>query len=332
MKNIKKISVLMAIFTTTGLSHLIARPSASNAATNNSQGSQSHTINPTKAIAGAALVGPGGGSGDKSKTAGAAALGSMASQSSGDSSGSGSSGGSSGSSGAPTTPPAPATPAPNDQSGQQYAQAPVTGVPTTVPNATPATTPVNDVTTATPAAVDKKNDQDNHTEKKDEEKTEKKAEENKDTTIIDSDNSVIEDQDAILEKIKEINHKDDIAHQALNQASMDLLFNNFLYFKDFIVQNFSKDKMLNLCIEFINQIYPSEHVKVISMNNITPPSTPSDTASTSDDNHAISDVAMDQTPQDMPQEDHAPDNYPQAPYDIQPTSDEFDQNQDEHQE
>ncbi len=327
MKNIKKISVLMAIFTTTGLSHLIARPSSSNAATNNSQGSQSHTINPTKAIAGAALVGPGG-SGDKSKTAGAAALGSMASQSSGDSSGSGSSGGSTGSSGAPTTPPTPATPAPNDQSGQQYAQAPVTGVPTTVPNATPTTTPISDATTATPAAVDKKNDQDNHTEKK----AEEKAEENKDTIIIDGDNSVIEDQDAILEKIKEINHKDDIAHQALNQASMDLLFNNFLYFKDFIVQNFSKDKMLNLCIEFINQIYPSEHVKVISMNNITPPSTPSDAASTSNDTHATSDVTMDQTPQDMPQEDHAPENYPQEPSDIQPTSDEFDQNQDEHQE
>lgn len=328
MKNIKKISVLMAIFTTTGLSHLIARPSASNATTNNSQSSQPHTINPTKAIAGAALIGPGGGSRDKSKTAGAAALGSMASQSSGDSSGSGGSGSSTGSSGAPTTPPTPTptTPAPNDQSGQQYAQAPVTGVPTTVPNATSATTPVSDVTTttATPAAVDKKNDQDNNTEKK--------AEENKDTTIIDGNNSVIKDQDAILEKIKEINHKDDIAHQALNQASMDLLFNNFLYFKDFIVKNFSKDKMLNLCIEFINQIYPSEQVKVISMNNITPPSTPSDTASTSDDTQATSDVAMDQKPQDMPQEDNAPDNYPQEPSDIQPTSDEFDQNEHEDQE
>jgi hypothetical protein len=330
MKNIKKISVLMAIFTTTGLSHLIARPTGNNPATNSSQ---SHTTNPKKAIAGAALVEPSGGTGNKSKTAGAAALGSMASQSSGDSGGSG---GSSGSSGAqtPTPTPTPTTPTPNEQSGQQYAQAPVTGVPTTVSNATPATTPVSDPTTATPAIVDKKNDQENNTEKK--------AEENKETTLSDGGNSVIEDQDAILEKIKEINHKDDIAHQALNQASMDLLFNNFLYFKNFIVKNFSKDKMLNLCIEFINQIYPSEQVKVISMNNSTTQKTPSQTPSTSNntqetdtqitDTQATSDVAINQKPQDMPQEDNTPDNYPQAPSDIEPNFDEFDHNQDEQQE
>ena len=35
-----------------------------------------------------------------------------------------------------------------------------------------------------------------------------------------------------------------------------LLFNNFNQFKNFIVNNFTKQKFLELCQEFINQIYP----------------------------------------------------------------------------
>jgi hypothetical protein len=260
MKNIKKISILMAIFTAGHMSHLIARPGMQGGSTHES-GSSDHNIDPSKAIAGKALIGPGGKSG-KSDMGGMAMMAGMASQDSDDSGGSGSSGGSGGS-GAPTTPTTPTTPPPADLSGQQYAAAPNTGVPTSTPSAasspTTATTPDASTTAPDKAATDK-------SEHKDKDKK-TDTDKNKEHSVEEDQKNIIEDQGAILEKIKEINVKDDRIHYSLSQASMDLLFNNFVYFKDFIVTNFTKDKMLTLCTEFINQIYPNEHVKVISMNN-----------------------------------------------------------------
>jgi len=46
---------------------------------------------------------------------------------------------------------------------------------------------------------------------------------------------------------------------------MDQLFNNFVYFKDFIVKNFEKDKMLRLAVEFVNQIYPKETLSSVTV-------------------------------------------------------------------
>lgn len=88
-----------------------------------------------------------------------------------------------------------------------------------------------------------------------------------DDQAIEDKKSIPVDQHAILEKLEQINIEDEKTQDLLSMASMDLLFNNFVYFKNFIVQNFPKDKILNLAIEFVNQIYPKETESV--MHTIT---------------------------------------------------------------
>ena len=80
------------------------------------------------------------------------------------------------------------------------------------------------------------------------------------------------DQEEILEQIKTINLQDSATHSLLTMASMDQLFNNFVYFKEFIVKNFEKNKMLRLAIEFINQIYEKENIPTITLKSSTTPS------------------------------------------------------------
>lgn len=69
-----------------------------------------------------------------------------------------------------------------------------------------------------------------------------------------------QDQENILKTLKAIDIQDAHNKMLLTQSSMDQLFNNFIYFKSFIVENFTKEKMLHLCVEFIDQIYPKETV------------------------------------------------------------------------
>jgi len=212
------------------------------------------------------------GGGKKSGMGGEAAMAGMASQNSDSSGGSGSggSGSSSGDSSNPTTPTAPATPVGAEPAGAMYAAAPNTPVPTTNGTATPATADASTSSTDNPATDDKKNDP--------------KKEDEIPTPPVDTPASQEEkiehaDQQEILEKLKQINIQDEHNHHIVNQASMELLFNNFVHLKDFLVQNFTKDKLLSLAIEFINQIYPNEHPKVISMKDSFPVASPEDQSS-----------------------------------------------------
>ena len=77
------------------------------------------------------------------------------------------------------------------------------------------------------------------------------------------------DRDEILEQLKTIDLEDRNTHTLLNLDSMNQLFNNFVYFKDFLIKNFSKDKMLRLAVEFINQIYPVEHAAITMTSSKT---------------------------------------------------------------
>ncbi len=323
MKNIKKISILMAIFTTGSLSYLVARPNMQSSSHDGAAETKS-----SKAIAAKTLVGPGGKSG-KSGATGMAAMAGMASgENSDDSGGSGS--GSGGGSGNPTTPSTPpSTPPAGDTTGQQYAAAPNTGVPTTVTTPTAAAPTTPPATSATPDATATDKDKDEHKDQKNNQEKDQEV-----ATPQDDHNQSAEDQAAILEKIKEINAQDDSMQHALSQSSMDLLFNNFVYFKDFIVQNFSKDKMLSLCIEFINQIYPNEHVKVISMDtsdtsNLSPENRsdqPQEQSQDSNDQQPATpeESTSDQMQQPAEQENEQNDQMPQPPADQEP-----DQNNDQ---
>jgi hypothetical protein len=82
---------------------------------------------------------------------------------------------------------------------------------------------------------------------------------------IDDKNTPSPDQDEILKKIKIIDAHDNKTDMLLSQDSMNQIFNNFIYFKNFIVNNFTKDKMVHLAIEFINQLYPQENIPTISI-------------------------------------------------------------------
>lgn len=77
--------------------------------------------------------------------------------------------------------------------------------------------------------------------------------------------TIAPDKDEILKKLKMIEQIDSKTNILLSEKSLDQLFNNFVYFKNFIVTNFSKDKMLSLCTELINQIYPKEVTPIITM-------------------------------------------------------------------
>lgn len=319
MKKEKNISLIVALATLAQ-----ATPSPLSA---NKMGAMAHEDSSAgpKAVAAAATVSP-------SKTgashiAGPAAVASMAANSqnssSDGSSGSGGSSGSSGSSGSggssegstpstsSTTPTTPTTP---DQSGQQYNQAPSTGVPTSIPTTStaevtanptssiqtpatpPATTATPPATTATPTPTHA-NDVIEITKNN-----------SHDTNDTNETQVIIPDQQEIIAKIKAIDDTDNHAQFILSQASMSLLFNNFVYFKDFLVNNFSKDKMLSLCIEFINQIYPAEHIKVMSIQDTTTKNTPIDTTDEhkNDDNNN----SLPNPPQDH-DDDHSLPNPPQ---------------------
>lgn len=90
----------------------------------------------------------------------------------------------------------------------------------------------------------------------------------------------IPDQETILKTLQDINNQDAQNHMLLNEHSMSQLFNNFVYFKNFIVENFTKEKMIRLCIEFINQLYPKE--TVVADQTIQNISTISENSSTQD--------------------------------------------------
>ncbi|MBV8660520.1 MAG: hypothetical protein JO129_00015 [Candidatus Dependentiae bacterium] len=77
--------------------------------------------------------------------------------------------------------------------------------------------------------------------------------------------NIAPDQDKIVQQIKDIDSQDNEAHHLLKTDDLNQLFNNFVYFKNFIVHNFDKDKIVRLCIEFINQIYPETHKKTITV-------------------------------------------------------------------
>jgi hypothetical protein len=62
----------------------------------------------------------------------------------------------------------------------------------------------------------------------------------------------------ILKKLKTLEIIETKTDTMLQNSSVDLLFNNFVHLKEFITKNFEKEKMLNLCKELINQIYPAE--------------------------------------------------------------------------
>lgn len=93
-------------------------------------------------------------------------------------------------------------------------------------------------------------------------KPEAKAEAAQQKQAIEDLKTIPSDRDEILEQLKIIDLEDRNTHTLLNLDSMNQLFNNFVYFKDFLVKNFSKDKMLRLAVEFINQIYPVEHAAI----------------------------------------------------------------------
>jgi len=79
--------------------------------------------------------------------------------------------------------------------------------------------------------------------------------------------TLVHDQEDILKVLKTIDLHDAKTHMLLTQDSMNQLFNNFVYFKDFLVHSFSKQKMLKLCIEFLNQIYPQENLPIMQMKS-----------------------------------------------------------------
>lgn len=67
----------------------------------------------------------------------------------------------------------------------------------------------------------------------------------------------------ILQKLASINDIDIKNLNAIEDVSYSLLFNNFVNFKNFIVNNFSKTNFKKLCNEFIDQIYPEDASDVI---------------------------------------------------------------------
>jgi len=219
------------------------------------------TDNKTKSMGGShldlLLLGHGGGKSGHGMGP-AAAMGAMASggQNSG---GSGSSGSGSGSSD-PSTPSTPApTPAASPVGVGPSANS---GAPTSVPSSTPSSnsaTPASDTPSADNTNTEKSADKTADTTSTDVDKKTPDAtllEENK-TTITD-------DQADILAKLQSIDMQDKKNHMLLTLDSMNQLFNNFVYFKDFIIHNFSKDQMLSLCTELINQIYPVSQLPAIS--------------------------------------------------------------------
>ncbi len=260
MKQFYKVSILMAI---TFLNYTAYTIAIHGAKPTNENTEKTESKSMAKIGIGKAAAGP-----KKSGPAGAAALGSMMAEGSQSSDSGGSGGGSgSGSSSTPTTPPTTPTTAPADQTGQQYAAAPNTGVPTTVSMPTPPTMPTP------PADVE-------NTDKKTEDTSEKKSHDdlknndptkNEDTKIpvelMDQNIKNITNEKDVLDKLEEINELDLHNKNIMSKTSLDLLFNNFIYFKDFIVQNFEKNKLIALFIQFIDQIYPAEHAKVISIEN-----------------------------------------------------------------
>jgi len=79
----------------------------------------------------------------------------------------------------------------------------------------------------------------------------------------------IVDQEEILKTLEIINAKDAHRHQGFSEDSLNLLFNNFLYFKEFIITNFEKKKLEMLAIEFINQLYPTAKTLQSQLKNET---------------------------------------------------------------
>jgi len=262
MKHIKNIAIYLTILALVEQSelHAVGGHGAPNiAGGNNIDHSSSHSA-PTAAIGAAAYH-----SNQQSAMDGAgagAAAGMMSGG--GSSSGSGGSGGGSGS-GSSTTPTTPALPT-ADAPNQQYSPGVNTGVPTTVNSsnsiAAQVATAAAAATPATPDATAAKKDEKDATTQLADELTAKRDED----TIV--------DEKELLDKINAISVHDEKIGMLLTQDSMKLLFNNFVYFKDFIVRNFTKEKMLSLAAEFIDQIYPVDKVKIINNTSVIPVSAP----------------------------------------------------------
>ncbi|MBP6869835.1 hypothetical protein KBC04_03060 [Candidatus Babeliales bacterium] len=82
----------------------------------------------------------------------------------------------------------------------------------------------------------------------------------KTTLIEENKKTIVQDQDQILKTLKTIEVQNNQTQARFSESAMDQLFNNFVYFKNFIVENFTKENMLHLCVEFIDQIYPKQTV------------------------------------------------------------------------
>jgi hypothetical protein len=256
MKSIQKISIILAIMliTTHEISYAPSRGNSGGGGGTRSGGT-SHSSNSSSntALKGGAAVHS---QNKQSQDAGGmAAAAGMASQNSQDSA----SGGSSPSSAAT---PAATNPMPTGApTSEQQAAAPManTNVPTSINNQAnqPTKPDVN-----SPQA-----DQINPNDKVETPEQEQAEQDRK---------TIAPDQDEILEQLKTIDLADNKVHSLLSMAAMDQLFNNFVYFKNFIVQNFAKDKMMRLAVEFISQIYPKEHIATMHMA----PTKPDPTAKT----------------------------------------------------
>lgn len=69
--------------------------------------------------------------------------------------------------------------------------------------------------------------------------------------------------DDILQKLTMINELDTANNESLEKNSLKQFFNNFENFKIFIINNYSKKSFQNICLEFIDQIYPDEALPII---------------------------------------------------------------------
>lgn len=90
--------------------------------------------------------------------------------------------------------------------------------------------------------------------------------------LQEDEHAAAQDQDSILHTIKSINDNDSKVQDLLNKDALHQIFNNIFYFKNFIVTNFKKEQIINLCMEFIDQIYPeNSYVKKARLHSTHTP-------------------------------------------------------------
>lgn len=67
----------------------------------------------------------------------------------------------------------------------------------------------------------------------------------------------------ILKKLTSINSQDTNDIKMIQQRSYNLLLNNIIHFKKFIIDTFTKNQLQELCNELIDQIYPETSFNAI---------------------------------------------------------------------